>query len=1153
MIIYNNDNSPIIDIVVDDKSYRNRAIMGDHNITLYFSLAEHIELPIGAWCDFEGQTYTLMRPESFKMKHSRNFEYTVIMESCEAKAKLWKFRNPVDGRLKFALTATPREHLQMFVDNMNNRDSGWSIGKCIEGTEIVICYDHAYCYDALSQMASESNTEFEFIGKTVSLCKVEYNKNNPLALSYGRGNGFKPNVGRSNYNDSNPVEILYVQGGNTNIDKSKYGSSELLLPKNAMIAFDGQYFEDENGFNSGNARHYKTDNLGLSIRRSDKQLSSLAEDSLDCSEIYPKRVGLVTRVEVVDETNNFYDIVDYSIPDNLNYEDYIIGGESMSIIFQSGMLAGKEFDVKYIHESKNGKYPRRFEIVPQEIDGQVMPNATFAPKTGDKYAVFGCMLPDAYICDDETKTGASWDMFRTAVRYMYDNEDIKFTFTGELDGIWSKKDWLNIGGKIRLGGYILFSDERFQKEGVLIRITGIKDYINKPHSPVLTLSNSTVSCGFSTTIKELQSEEVLIEDSVSKAMQFTKRRFRDAKETISMLSDALLDNFTKSISPIAIQTMQMLIGDESLQFRFVDNPKYNNPTAVPHNIVYNTVTKQLEVPQGNIQHMTLGIKNVSSSHRNYEYYSWKMPAYTSAVLSDPEKKYYLYAKAFRSTNQYTEDGNSFILSETAISMNAVSDYYHLLVGLLNSEYDGERSFVTLYGFTEILPGRITTDKIVSSNGTTYFDLVNSEIGGKISFKSGSTGYNNIEDRPDLSQYLQDTDGIIEITYSTVVPTASNSPASSWNTDELKKQHIGDLRGIVASGAMPAGTYFKPTKWYRWECNNEVYQWNEITTIPDWFKHLKTTNSQQKMFSLTTPTPPYKVNDIWLNGGIFLKCKTARSSGNFNISDWDDAGIYDNTKTTIDGGIVTSGTVQLAGDNSNILAGITGDGTTDDSVRMWAGTSFVTRANAPFRVLQDGSVVMNNATVNGKIEANENSTFKGSVTIANGKILLYTDGSGCLANGKIYWDADGNINVSNATMTNAIVTGKLSASQGLTLNATTTITAGTYYSPKTIELNNYTSNVFYIKKASNDNVIADYEVKTTIILPSTTGVNILFIFIDPTISCDVGFKSYGQSSYCFQWKGSTLNDVLLLLRKTNSNTYNPWSVLDFEDRIGGAGS
>ena len=38
------------------------------------------------------------------------------------------------------------------------------------------------------------------------------------------------------------------------------------------------------------------------------------------------------------------------------------------------------------------------------------------------------------------------DMFRAAVKYLFDNEELKFTFTGELDGIWSKKDWVNIGG-----------------------------------------------------------------------------------------------------------------------------------------------------------------------------------------------------------------------------------------------------------------------------------------------------------------------------------------------------------------------------------------------------------------------------------------------------------------------------------------------------------------------------------------------------------------------------------------------------------------------------------------------------------------------------------------------------------------------------------
>lgn len=73
------------------------------------------------------------------------------------------------------------------------------------------------------------------------------------------------------------------------------------------------------------------------------------------------------------------------------------------------------------------------------------------------------------------------------------------------------------------------------------------------------------------------------------------------------------------------------------------------------------------------------------------------------------------------------------MSETAIALEQIDGYYHLLVGILNSENNGERSFATLYGFTEILPGRITTDKIVSSDGKTYFDLVANEIAGRIRF------------------------------------------------------------------------------------------------------------------------------------------------------------------------------------------------------------------------------------------------------------------------------------------------------------------------------------------------------------------------------------------------------------------------------------
>ena len=790
MIIYNNVGNKVLEIEVDDNSYRNRAVMGDHSLTLYYSLPEHVEIPVGSYCEFQGETFTLKRPENFKMKHKRLFEYTVLFDPPEANAKVWKFRNPVDGRLKFSLTAKPHEHLQMFVDNMNRRDKGWTVGECIDGVETLIAYDHDFCIDALTRMASTFKTEYEFTGKRVSLRKIEYNKSNPLPLSYGCGNGFKPGVGRSNTGDNPPTEILFVQGGTDNIDPSKYGSSELLLPKNQTLAYDGEHFEDEDGFIAKNARRYVVDEAGLSIRRDDKQLSSLAEDSLDCSEIYPKRVGTVNTVVVVDEKNNFYDIVDTSIPSSLNYEECLIEGETMTVVFQTGMLAGREFEVKYYHNAVKGKAARRFEIVPADIDGQTMPNTTFAPKSGDKYAVFKCMLPTAYICDNATKTGASWDMFRAAVKCLFDNEDLKFTFTGELDGIWSKKDWVNIGGRIKLGGYIRFSDEQFQKDGVLVRITGIKDYINKPHSPVIELSNTTVSGSVSSTLNDLKSEEVIVDDLHRDAIQFTKRRFRDAKETISMLEEALLDNFTNSINPIAVQTMSMLVGDESLQFRFVNSK--TNPVPVTHRIVYDNETKQLTAAAGIIQHMTLGINTVSASHKVSEYKFWDMTAYTSAVLDDGKKKYYLYAKVSK-----TAQTGVFTLSENAIKLEGVSGFYHLLVGVLNSEYNEERSFVTLYGFTEILPGRITTDKIVSTDGNTYFDLLKGIISGQIKFKSGSSGLYELDEWEAVNGLITQAQN----TANAAVESAKNANTAVGNLNDYVDGAFAD--GIITEAEAKA--------------------------------------------------------------------------------------------------------------------------------------------------------------------------------------------------------------------------------------------------------------------------------------------------------------------------------------------------------------
>ena len=728
-------NNTTLDVQESDSSYRYRSLMSKPQLVLKFSLSEFVEIPVGAWCEYQGVKYKLGSPENIKKNGTRNIEYTLTLGTLEDNMSLYKMRNPVDKRLKWSMCAKPHELVEAIVWNLNQRDGAdvWKVGECLDAAEQTIEFNHTYVDAALQDVANKFETEWEINDYTISLHKVEYFKDDPLPLAYGKGNGFEPGVGRTTQSDELPIKRLYVQGGDRNIDRSKYGSAELLLPKSQTLVYEG--------------RIYQSDAEGYSIERIDKVSDAVKEDSLDCSEIYPSRVGTVSAVECIDAGKNFYDIIDNSIPAELNFNDYVIEGETATIIFQKGMLAGddKQFEFKYNHSE------RRFELVPQEIDGVTMPNETFSPAVGDTYAIFGIMLPDSYICNNTDKTGASWDMFREAARKLYENEDQKFTFTGTLQGLWAKKNWLRVGGRLKVGGYVLFTDEQFAPDGIPIRITGIKEFLTSPYAPVLEISNSVSGKSVSSQLREIGQNEVATDNSIRNAVSYTKRRFRDVRETMAMLEDSMLDNFTNSINPLTVQTMMMLVGDESLQFRFVASK--TDLTAVGDGITYDNTAKQLHIPHGFIQHMTLGIGTISSSHADSEYKVWEMNEYLSPYLDNGAKKYYLYAKVSRTDTTVKGD---FLLSDRAIKMTDVAGYYHLLVGILNSEYDGERSYVSLYGFSEILPGRITTDKIVSSDGKTYFDLLLGEIGGNIKFIASDGSLKDVADleRTDLD-YLKE--------------------------------------------------------------------------------------------------------------------------------------------------------------------------------------------------------------------------------------------------------------------------------------------------------------------------------------------------------------------------------------------------------------
>ena len=704
MIIKNKSGVVILDPPASDESDRIRSIMNENSVTLKYSLTEHISLPIGSYIEFQGERYTLWLPENFKKHGTRNFEYTVTFGSQQEALKKSKYKNTASKpyELKFTLTAKPKMFLDLLVSNLNLHDSGWTVGKHIEATEKTLSFNHEDCYSILGKLAQEFNTEWEVVGKTIHLRKVEKFKTEPLALSYGRGNGFKVGVGRQNDGDKQPLTLLYVQGGERNIDYSTYKGKTLLLPKSQELEYEGNF--------------YKTDADGMYITRTESP-TDIVEDSFDGSSIYPMREGTISGVDVIiknegkEDEFTVYDIVDASIPNELNFEKCLIAGQSMTIIFQTGNLAGREFEAKYIHTHK------RFEIVSSEMDGMTLPNDALKPTIGDKYAVFNISLPSAYVCNNTNKTGASWDMFREAVRYFYDNEVERFSFTGELDPKWARENWLAIGGKLVPGGYVQFSDTQFQTEGILIRIMSVRDYINKPQSPKLELSNAPVSRSVYDEIGKIEENEEVVDNSMKELKLFTQRRFRDAQETQKML-EAAFSNFSDGVNPIWIQTMSLLVGDESLQIRFVNSK--TTPQSVDQYFGYDKGTKVFSAGSGIIQHMTLGIKSLSSSHAADQYKFWDIASYVSPPLVDFPAMY-LYAKCLKSGTTGT-----FELSETPKSFEE-GGFYYFLVGTLGTESEGERSYVSLYGFTEVLPGRITTDRVVSADGLNFLDFINNSF------------------------------------------------------------------------------------------------------------------------------------------------------------------------------------------------------------------------------------------------------------------------------------------------------------------------------------------------------------------------------------------------------------------------------------------
>lgn len=170
---------------------------------------------------------------------------------------------------------------------------------------------------------------------------------------------------------------------------------------------------------------------------------------------------------------------------------------------------------------------------------------------------------------------------------------------------------------------------------------------------------------------------------------------------------------------------------------------------------------------------------------------------------------------------------------------------------------------------------------VSSNYTELTGKVDAALEAAQTTSEDLTNFTN-KVADDLSDLQSQIDGSIQTWFYAGIPTLANQPANQWTDSTTRNNHLGDLYYDTSTGYA-----------YRFMLQNESYSWGKITdsdvtkALQDAAKAQDTADNKRRVF-VTTPTPPYDVGDLWVqgSGGDIKRCQTPKtSSQSYVAADW----------------------------------------------------------------------------------------------------------------------------------------------------------------------------------------------------------------------------------------------------------------------------
>lgn len=701
VVIYNSDGETLQAQATIVKAEQSTQLLGEDIINVEVGSHEVVDFHVGDYIDWCGHTYTLNQLPKVAKNNSRDFDYTNLVfegEQYELLDSVWLLPENTYGD---SFTGNLKEFLQILISNVSRRGNLWSLGEIPATTEYkTLTFTETNCLNVLQQLCREYKVEFEIqrAGATRVLnIKEQVGALFPVTFQYGRTGGLYK-IERTIPTDQNIITRLYVFGSDKNLP-SNYRAKKLCLPG-----------ADRND-------SYITDDDSV-------EMYGIKENIKVFSDIFPARYGKVTAIDHGD-CRIFYDnTMDFDLKETKPNGDtkWLIAGTTAKIQFNTGSLAGYSIELTdYDNELKQFKLKYY-----TDANGLQFPNpssAAFQIKVGDEYFITDIRLPLSYVEAAETKLKTE------AEKYYEENCTTHANYTISIAPLFLQ----NLYGDSKLTYKIFTAGDSVTVQDFdlglskTLRISGFKRNLLKPYEITITIAEDVeVMTTYQRIVRELTQIKTQVNINDISAAERARRNYILTQEVLESVFDPEGNYYSEKIKPLSIETIMLAVGARSQQF-ILSNVNFEpNSGGNPQHISNTAGTLEhftINEPDIRVWNINSGFCDLSNAPEDDRY--------------DPSKPFYIYAKCPRTGN------TGFILfSQEQHTVEENATYYYFMIGTLSTVITDAmgarpaRCIALTYGGTTINGRFIKTGRIQSADGSTFIDLDQNLVGGKLNFKDG---------------------------------------------------------------------------------------------------------------------------------------------------------------------------------------------------------------------------------------------------------------------------------------------------------------------------------------------------------------------------------------------------------------------------------